>query len=188
LLIFDEVFTGMGRIGSLTTAAEVLPDLSCFGKALGGGMPVSAVAGTLDAMSAWPESVGEAIHTGTFFGHPLSCAVAEATLSAVIEDGLCERSRSLGDWALHYLRTKLAGPVPQAQVRGKGLMIGIDLGPGARGIDIVEDLANQGVIVIPSGPNGRVVSITPALNIPEHLFQAGLDQVVACTADAVRQS
>ena len=169
----------MGRIGTFSTATEVLPDLSCFGKGLGGGMPVSAVAGTEDAMGAWQESTGEAIHTGTFFGHPLSCAVAVATLNAIIEDQLIERSLITGSWVQAYLGEKLSGIVHPTRIRGKGLMIGIDLGENGDGVAVVENLARCGVIVIPSGHKGRVVSITPALNIPEGLLTEGLDRIVA---------
>ena len=72
LLIADEIFTGMGRTGtSLACDQEgVTPDLVCLGKALGGGMPLSACCGPAHVMDAWPSSTGEAIHTSTFLGKP----------------------------------------------------------------------------------------------------------------------
>ena len=76
LLIFDEIFTGLGRTGSLFACLQedMLPDLLCLGKGLGGGLPLSACVGPRDVMEAWPPSGGEAIHTSTFLGHPLACA------------------------------------------------------------------------------------------------------------------
>lgn len=177
VLIFDEIFTGMGRIGTISTAFEVLPDISCFGKALGGGMPLSAIAGTEKVMNGWPESRGEAIHTGTFFGHPLSCAVASVTIKAIIDDDLVARSNSLGDWAKDYLSENLETRLPKISIRGQGLMIGVELENPGSAIGVVENLVKNGVIAIPSGPKGNVVSITPSLNIPQDLFEKALKLV-----------
>jgi acetylornithine/succinyldiaminopimelate/putrescine aminotransferase len=81
MLIFDEVFTGFGRTGKITFTDEVEADITCFGKAIGGGMPLSVCVGSEEAMNAWPSCESEALHTGTFFGHPLSCRFGSATIS-----------------------------------------------------------------------------------------------------------
>ncbi|MEE8148496.1 MAG: aspartate aminotransferase family protein, partial [Longimicrobiales bacterium] len=99
LLIFDEIFTGLGRTGVVFEHERegVLPDLVCVGKALGGGLPLSACLGSREVMDAWPESGGEALHTSTFLGHPLSCATALAFLDVLEEENLAARAFDLGD-------------------------------------------------------------------------------------------
>ncbi|MEE8148376.1 MAG: aspartate aminotransferase family protein, partial [Longimicrobiales bacterium] len=98
VVIFDEIFTGFGRTGSMFAFEHegVVPDLLCVGKALGGGLPLSACLGSERLMSAWPESAGEALHTSTFLGHPLSCAAGLAFLDVLDEENLVERADVLG--------------------------------------------------------------------------------------------
>jgi len=84
LLIFDEIYTGLGRTGQWFASEHsgTVPDLVCLGKALTGGFPLSACVGRADLMdAAWPASTGEAIHTSTFLGHPVGCAMALAELA-----------------------------------------------------------------------------------------------------------
>ena len=73
LLVFDEIFTGFNRSGVLFACEHdwVIPDFICLGKALSGGVPISACVGKTLVMDAWPESCGEALHTSTFLGHPV---------------------------------------------------------------------------------------------------------------------
>src|SRR5690606_28100085 len=82
LLILDEIYTGLNRTGRLFACEHsgVVPDLICLGKALTGGFPLSACVGKAAVMDAWPESQGEALHTSTFLGHPVGCAMALASL------------------------------------------------------------------------------------------------------------
>ena len=174
LLIFDEIFTGLGRIGTLTKAFTVECDLLCLGKALGGGMPLSALLGREEIMQAWPRNEGEALHTGTFFGHPLSCRVATATLNTIVNDKLCVRAQQLGNTACMRLQTLLdANPDVQA-VRGAGLMLAIVFRQAQQGGQISRRLAAKGVIAIPAGTQGECLSITPALNIPADLLWRAL--------------
>ena len=125
----DEIFTGMGRTGSLFACEHdgVVPDLICLGKALGGGMPLSACCGPREVMDAWPPSTGEAIHTSTFLGHPLSCAGGLAFLAVLDANDLAGCARRLGEHALRYLRAELDGCEQVTEVRGRGLMLGIEL-------------------------------------------------------------
>ena len=86
LLILDEIYTGFGRTGKWFACEHsgVVPDLICLGKALTGGFPLSACVGRADLMdAAWPASTGEAIHTSTFLGHPVGCAMALAQISEI---------------------------------------------------------------------------------------------------------
>ena len=82
LLVADEIYTGLNRTGRLFGCdhSEVVPDLICLGKALTSGFPLSACVGRATVMDAWPESAGEALHTSTFLGNPLGCAMAIAAL------------------------------------------------------------------------------------------------------------
>lgn len=175
LLIFDEVFTGLGRTGRLSFASEVPCDLLCLGKALGGGFPISACVGTAAAMSGWPNSVGEALHTGTFFGHPFSCEVAAITLKAIVAQDLPNRAARLGEISRNRLAKHLSDKI--VDVRGAGLMTAIELpnsGDGARAMD---RLRAAGVVALASGERGHCLQITPALNIPEDLFDEALCRI-----------
>lgn len=177
LLILDEVFTGFGRIGLLTTAETVDADLLCFGKAIGGGFPISACFGKESVMNAWPESPGEALHTGTFFGHPFSAAVGRRTVLAIIEQKLAARAVRLGEHAREYLKAALRDSNEITAIRGQGLMIGIECRqPGAAAL-AMDALRAEGIIVLPSGSSGQVLSITPALNIEDDLFQFALETI-----------
>jgi len=102
LLVVDEVFTGAGRTGGFlaSTGEGVEPDLVCLGKALGGGLPLSACAGPASLMEAWPASPGEALHTSTFLGHPLACAAGTAVLDRLGDDGVRVAHRALAEGVL----------------------------------------------------------------------------------------
>jgi len=92
LVIFDEIFTGLGRTGSLFAfeSENITPDVLCLGKALGGGLPLSCCIASAGVMDAWPPSPGEALHTSTFLGHPLSYAPSLALLGVLKEEALVE--------------------------------------------------------------------------------------------------
>ncbi|MEY4632228.1 MAG: ornithine aminotransferase, rocD2 [Pseudomonadota bacterium] len=177
VLILDEILTGLGRRGKWTEADVVDADLVCFGKALGGGMPLSACAGTEEVMSAWPKSTGEAIHTGTFFGHPLSCAVATASLREMKRIDACKMASETGAWLYQELQLKYEKDPRIEEIRwGGGLMLAIKFhesagsAPGAVAMDV---LRCRGVIALASGSGGTSLSLTPALNIPrESLIHA----------------
>jgi len=179
LVIYDEVFSGVARTGLNVLADESPCDILCMGKAIGGGMPLSACLAPENIMAAWPESPGEAIHTGTFFGHALSCAVGKVTLEAVIELNLRERAQKLGIQARDYLGRKLSHHGLVKEIRGRGLMMAVEGNIDYFGVQLMDLLRTVGVIAIPSGSKGRSLSLTPALNIPEsELFEA-LDKIVS---------
>lgn len=171
VVVADEVFTGSGRCGGMFASPSVGldPDLICLGKALGGGVPLSACIGRAEVMDRWPESTGEAIHTSTFLGHPLGCAAALAVLDAYERDGVHERVRTAGaDWT-ERLRNRLESLARVREVRGLGLLLGVELGeadgaPGGAGAGgvVAEALLREGVLVLPAGPVGNVVEVTPS--------------------------
>lgn len=174
LVIFDEVFTGMGRAGALCIAESEPCDIICLGKGLGGGMPISACFSSKAIMAAWQESSGEAQHTGTFFGHPLSCAVALAVLEELIAAKLPQRSAALGAKALGHLQ----GELPGWQVRGQGLMMVIE-GRAGQGVALMNALRKEGIHALVSGSQGQCLALTPALTIPDELLFSALDTVIA---------
>ena len=191
LLIFDEIFTGLGRTGVVFEHERegVLPDLVCIGKALGGGLPLSACLGSREIMDAWPESGGEALHTSTFLGHPLSCATALAFLDVLEEENLAARALDLGDRIVGRLNEALSTQTGVRQVRGSGLLIGIELcsedgGPAAGGgARVAEAALSQGLLVLPAGGQGEVVEISP----PAVSSDAQVDFGITCLVETIKE-
>jgi 4-aminobutyrate aminotransferase/(S)-3-amino-2-methylpropionate transaminase len=182
LLIADEVYTGLGRTGRWFACEHegVVPDLLCVGKALAGGFPLSACLGRAEVMAAWPASEGEALHTQTFLGHPPACAAALASLAVIEDEKLVERARESGALALAHLRTRLAGRPGVVDVRGRGLLLGVELDTTERTLEAFRACLRRGVITLPSGDDGRVLSLTPPLSIEAEMLCHALDVVVEC--------
>lgn len=175
LLIVDEIYTGFGRTGSWFACehSRTIPDLICLGKALTGGFPLSACVGRADIMdAAWPESEGEAIHTSTFLGHPVGCAMALAQIAEIRRHRLVQRSARLGRLLLRELATLPASRFA-LHGRGLGLMAGLELGhpdgtpAGAEVVEIIKKMLHCGFILLPEGEYGSVISFTPPLTITE---------------------
>ena len=192
LLIFDEIFTGLGRTGVVFEHERegVLPDLVCLGKALGGGLPLSACLGSREVMDAWPESGGEALHTSTFLGHPLSCATALAFLDLLEEEKLAARALDLGDRIVSRLNEALSTLTGVRRIRGRGLLIGVELcsedggpapGGGAR---VAESALRKGLLVLPAGRQGEVVEIAP----PALSVEAQVDFGITCLVETISEA
>jgi 4-aminobutyrate aminotransferase/(S)-3-amino-2-methylpropionate transaminase len=156
----------------------VVPDLLCVGKGLGAGMPISACVGRAPVMDAWPASTGEALHTQTFLGHPPGCAAALAALAVLEEEKLAERAAEVGARALARLRARLARHGGVREVRGRGLLIGIECDGGERATAACANALRSGVIVVSSGERGEVISVTPPLPIGEDALAGALDVLV----------
>jgi len=174
LMICDEIYTGFGRTGALfaSLAAGVQPDLLCVGKAMAGGFPVAACLGTDAVMSAWPESLGEALHTSTYLGNPMACAAALATIDEIEREDLVARARVLGE-RIGAALERLRGLAHVVDVRGRGAMWGVELDDPALAIAVTDRALRRGIIVLPSGARGEVVSLTPPLVVPiDHLDAA----------------
>ena len=165
LFIADEIWTGLGRSGAMvkSVAAGVVPDILCVGKALGAGFPISACIATDEAMRGWARG-GEVLHTSTHAGAPLGCAAALATLDAIATRGLAERASDLGAKLAARLREEVG---EHAEVRGEGLLVGVDLRTAARGIAATRQLLCAGYIATAGGTRGEVVVLTPPLVIDE---------------------
>jgi 4-aminobutyrate aminotransferase/(S)-3-amino-2-methylpropionate transaminase len=184
LLVADEVYTGCGRTGRWFACEHegVVPDLLCVGKGLASGMPISACVGRADVMDAWPTSRGEALRTQTFLGHPPSCAAALASLAVLEEEKLVEAAAELGAFALARLRGALAGHPGVRDVRGLGLLLGIECAEPEVAALACRRALERGVIVLVSGGDGRVLSVTPPLVIEREALAAALDVLVECLA------
>jgi 4-aminobutyrate aminotransferase-like enzyme len=180
LLILDEIYTGFGRTGKWFACEHsgVVPDLICLGKALTGGFPLSACVGRADVMdAAWPVSNGEAIHTSTFLGHPVGCAMALAQIAEIRRLKLCDRSARLGARLLKMLSILRPPCSIRACVRGVGLMAGLELSnhngspATAESLRVIKAMLQSGYILLPEGEHGNVVSFTPPLTISEAQLQ-----------------
>lgn len=190
LLILDEIYTGFGRTGAWFACehAHVVPDLICLGKALTGGFPLSACVGRADVMDdAWPPSTGEAIHTSTFLGHPVGCAMAIAQIAELKARRLIERSAKLGAWLADELvsRFKVQSSKFKVAVRTIGLMSGIELRhaddspASAEALAIIKRLLQRRFILLPEGEHGNVISLTPPLTITRRQLQQTLEALLA---------
>jgi 4-aminobutyrate aminotransferase-like enzyme len=177
LLILDEIYTGFGRTGKWFACEHsgVTPDLICLGKALTGGFPLSACVGRADVMdAAWPASTGEAIHTSTYLGHPVGCAMALAQIADIKRLILCERSAKLGGFLLTKL-SKVQSPKSNVVCRARavGLMAGLELlnpdGTPAtmESLRVIKAMLHRGYILLPEGEHGNIISFTPPLTITE---------------------
>jgi 4-aminobutyrate aminotransferase len=185
LLILDEVYTGFGRTGRWFACEHwgVTPDILVVGKGMTGGMPFAACIATSAVMEAWPKSTGEAIHTSTFLGHPLGCAAALASMAVLRDERLVERSADLGARILARLREMTAGNPRVGEVRGLGMMIGIELVRGRDTREPAPDLAGRvvietlrrGVLTLGGGIHGNVLSLSPPFVITEEQVDAALE-------------
>ena len=176
ILIFDEILTGFGRTGNWFACEDesVFPDLICLGKALTNGFPLSVCVGKAEVMDrAWPKSEGEAIHTSTFLGHPVGCAMALAQLRELREKKLITQAIRIGK-KLEQLCKKF--PIPAARFVGKGLIAGLafDESEGPRVFAVVKDMLRRGYILLPTGEHGNVIAFTPAFTITEKQLERTL--------------
>lgn len=168
LLIADEIYTGFHRTGRFFACEHsgVVPDIICLGKGLTGGFPLSACTGKSHVMDAWPLSGGEALHTSTFLGHPVGCAMAIAAIAEHEKPGVAERAKNAGN----LLRSALTG-VPGGHLRGLGAMLGLELVNADGSPDpstasrVVVDALKSGLILLGGGPDGNVLSFAPVFDL-----------------------
>ncbi|HEX3549512.1 MAG TPA: aspartate aminotransferase family protein [Candidatus Elarobacter sp.] len=178
LLILDEIYTGLGRTGTMFACERdgVVPDLLCIGKALGGGVPLSATIGTARVMDAWPASAGEALHTSTFLGNPLACAAALANLDEIARLDLPGSVRAREATLAEGLRAMRAHAAV-IDVRGRGFLWALEFRDAASANRaVVRGLAN-GVILLQSGPSGTSITIAPPLTIADDELERALGVV-----------
>lgn len=180
LLILDEVQTGMGRTGKMWGSEHdgISPDIMTSAKALGGGvMPIGAILGTGKVWEAI-YSVNPLSHTSTFGGNPLACTAALATLEVIQEEGLVERSAKMGELlksGLQSVGSKHGDTI--ADVRGRGLMVGLEFSMDEVGELVVAQLLKRGVCVAYTLNNPRVLRFEPPLIIKESEIQTAVDSL-----------
>lgn len=177
LLVFDEVQTGFGRTGR-PFAAETLgvfPDVVLFAKGVASGFPLGGIVAPAAVMDRWPNGT----HGSTFGGNPVSCAAALATIAVLHEERLCDRARELGEVALARLQAAAVGNPRVRDVRGIGLMLGVELASGEVAEEVQQRCLDAGVLVLTCGPHGEVLRLVPPLTISDEDLDLGLDVLLA---------
>lgn len=190
LLIADEVQTGIGRTGTWFGVEHdgVKPDLMACAKALGGGvMPLGAIIGT---PAAW-QGLIEApfLHTSTFGGNQMACAAGVATIKAIKEEDLLRRSAETGAYFKAGLE-QIQKEFPQviAEVRGKGMMLGVELTREGAGGMLMSLMIDKSIIVAYTLNNPKVIRIEPPLIMPKEVVDYVLENfrsAVAMTASVI---
>jgi acetylornithine/succinyldiaminopimelate/putrescine aminotransferase len=189
LLILDEVQTGLGRTGRMFACEHwgVVPDILVLAKALGGGMPLGAFVGAPELMAELSHDPPLA-HVTTFGGHPVCCAAGLAALRVLREEALTERARATGLriraelWALG----ELYGGV--RDVRGRGMLIGLELDSAQRTEALAARALEEGLIIGWTLHSNRVIRLAPPLNITEQELQRGLEALDRAYAAAAQVS
>lgn len=191
LLIFDEVITGFGRLGSSFAAEHfgVVPDMITVAKGITNGtVPMGAVFVRKEIYEAFmhgPEQAIELAHGYTYSGHPLACAAALATLDVYKEEGLFQNARDLSDYwenAVHSLR----GLPHVIDVRNMGLVAGIELEsipgkPAARAFDCFLRAYEKGLLI---RTTGDIIALSPPLIIQKH----HIDQIIEMLSEILRET
>jgi len=180
LLIFDEVLTGMGRIGRLFAMDHfgVVPDIVVMAKALGGGLPLGAFAGR-DEILATLSHDPPLGHITTFGGHPLSCAAGLACLEVIIRGGLCENSATMGEYFRSGLKDFKASEI--SAIRGIGLLIGLDFHSAEFAHRFVANSLSRGIVINWTLNADTVVRLAPPLSIA----RSEIDFALAAMRDAL---
>ena len=175
LLMLDEVQTGNGRTGKLFAFqhGNLLPDVITTAKGLGNGMPIGACI----ARGAAAEVLVAGTHGSTFGGNFLACAAANAVLDELTEGGMTERAAELGERMVAAFRSRLAGNNRVREIRGKGLMLAVELNEPCP--TLVTDALAAGLLINVAVDN--VVRLLPPLNMSD----AEADQMVAMVADLI---
>ncbi|XP_076169386.1 alanine--glyoxylate aminotransferase 2, mitochondrial [Ptiloglossa arizonensis] len=174
ICIADEVQTGFGRTGEHFWGFEdhgVVPDIVTLAKGIGNGFPLGAVVTSTEIA----ENLNAALHFNTFGGNPIACAVGTTVLKIIEEEGLQENARIVGTYLINRLRTLLSEfPEVTGDIRGKGLMIGVELISNSKTkqpleyepmLNIFEDIKNMGVLLGKGGLYANVLRIKPPLCI-----------------------
>jgi putrescine aminotransferase len=179
LLIADEIQTGMGRTGRLWGVDHwnVVPDIMCIGKSIGGGvMPLSAFISTPEIWEVLiPNPI---IHSTTFGGNPLACAAGLAAIQVTLEEDLPGQAAAKGAFLLGELES-LRERYPQIlkEVRGKGLLIGMEFPEQEIGWKVAAGLFKRGVLVAGTYSKAQVIRIEPALGIAQTLLEEVLSRL-----------
>ncbi len=189
LLILDEVQTGMGRCGRnfACELSNVVPDILCLGKALGGGvMPLSAFMSTPKIWKVLEDN--PFLHSSTFGGNPLACAAGIAAINVMLEEDLPRQAAEKGEFLVKRLRALHAlYPDIIRAINGKGLLLGIEFHDKTVGYQLAAGLFKRGVLVAGTLLGARTVRVEPALNISYDLLEKMLDRLADTLAELDRR-
>jgi len=179
LLIADEVQTGFGRTGTIFGVDHwnVTPDIMCFGKALGGG--VVPMSGFFSNAKVWEcMEPNPFMHTTTTGGNPLACAAALAQINVLLEENLAGQAAEKGEYIMDKVNTlKEKYPSLLKEVRGKGLLIGMEFHNDEIGYKVATGLFTRKVLTAGTLTNSKTIRIEPALNIPYELIDEMLKRL-----------
>jgi 4-aminobutyrate aminotransferase len=173
LLVFDEVQCGMGRTGR-PFAAETFglrPDVLLFAKGVASGMPLGGIVAERATFAQWPA----AAHGSTFGGNPVSCAAAIATIDVLEEGGLWDRAAVVGRQIMSQLRDASRGNRAVVDVRGIGLMIGIELASKEVAAEVQRRCFDAGALVLVCGTHDQVIRLVPPLTISDDEVARGVE-------------
>lgn len=167
LLIFDEVQTGIGHTGKWFACehAGVSPDIVTVAKGIASGLPLGACLAKAEIMAKWPPGA----HGSTFGGNPVCCAAAIATLQVIREEKLLVHTTRLGN----YLKRELQ-KLPVKEVRGLGLMLGVDFGNSELVKKIINSCLAKRLVLISTGGDGTVIRFIPPLNVTKQQIDLAL--------------
>lgn len=176
LLMLDEIQTGMGRTGELFAHQHdgITPDVMTLAKGLGNGFPVGACL----AHGAAADVLAPGTHGSTFGGNPLACRVGLTVLETMLETGISDKAAQMGQYLLEQFAAKLEGIEGVKDIRGKGLMIGIELDRDCP--ELVAQALEQKLLINVTA--GNTVRLLPPLT----LEQTEADQIVTIVSDLVR--
>lgn len=176
LLIFDEVQTGLGRTGVLFAGTHwgVAPDILVLAKALGGGMPLGAFVAAPEVMQCLSHDPPLA-HVTTFGGHPVCCAAGLAALEVILEENLPARAEALGTQLRAGLRELGENHGGIREVRGRGLLVGVEFDTADRTRDFVAHAFQSGLILGWTLHSDRVVRLCPPLTLSDQELRRGLE-------------
>ena len=184
LLIADEIQSGVGRTGAMWAVDlwDVKPDILLTAKGVASGMPLGAMIARADLLEQW----GAGAHGSTYGGNPVACAAALATLD-LIEGGLVENAQQRGDQAMAGLRVLMADfPGVVSDVRGRGLMIGIEFDSAARAEAVQWACFQRGLLILECGKSS--VRMSPALTVTAEEMSIALRIFGEAVADVAGRS
>jgi 4-aminobutyrate aminotransferase len=177
LLMLDEIQSGAGRTGKWwgIEHENVEPDIVCFAKGIGSGLPIGGIIARKELMGWGPGS-----HGSTFGGNPVAAAAALATLQVIEDEGLMDQASETGEFIMDALVEMEARHPSIGEVRGRGLMVGIEFVRDRQSKERAADLRDHiiqrafesGLLLIPCGSNS--IRMTPPLNISRSLVEEGL--------------
>lgn len=181
-LVYDEVQAGMGRMGTLFAhqafgeSVDVMPDISCIAKGMGGGFPVAAIV----AKQEFADALVPGTHGTTYGGNPLACAVAATVIGELLSDGFLENVQKTSAYFFDGLKTLQRESNKIEDIRGKGLMVGVDTTLDIK--DLLRGLQKNGLMATQAGK--KTLRLTPPLIVDT----SHVDEALGILAKTLRES